>query len=136
MITSAFLLKVVIYGLVASLVIPVIDFLIFVIRESRKSPDVAAERSTLNEWHPSVPSRRKLAPQLRKVESETDQAVEKQESDAVAPISGRFVKQNGTVAYMVSNGVTITPGFRPTPRPNHPHSEYWQYGNMAFYERR
>jgi hypothetical protein len=52
MITSAFLLKVVIFGLIASLVIPVIDFLMFFFRESRKPNRIDENRSTLNEWHP------------------------------------------------------------------------------------
>ena len=131
MITSAFLLKVVIYGLIASLVIPVIDFLVFVIRESRKPADVGHGRSTLNEWHPSAQSKRKLRPQPRTAEPVQD--VEKEEAPVVAPISGRFVKENGTVAYMASNGVTITPGARSTARPSHPHSEYWQYGSVGYY---
>ena len=140
MITSAFLIKVVVYGLITSLVIPVVDFLMFFFRESRKPNRLDENLCTLNEWHPAE------IPDVTLVRDRPQTAVQPRIDENVAGtetvrenqterISGRYVRENGTISYMASNGVTITPSVRPEPRPSHPHSEYWQYGNMAFYER-
>lgn len=49
MITTAFLIKVIIYGLVAAVIIPAIDFMMFVIRESRRPGSLPVESSS-EEW--------------------------------------------------------------------------------------
>ena len=140
MVTSAFLLKVVVYGLITSLLIPVIDFLMFFFRESRKPNRLDENRSTLNEWHPTGVSELGLVsdrPQTG-IQAGVEGNVVRTEAareNQVERISGRYVRENGTISYMASNGVTITPSVRPEPRPGHPHADYWQYGNMAFYER-
>lgn len=138
MITSAFLLKVVIYGLITSLIIPVFDLLMFFVRESRKPNRLDENRSMLNEWRPTDASEHGLLrgrPRAIVPVQEEAPRVEAARENQGERISGRFIRENGTISYMASNGVTITPTMRTAPRPSHPHSEYWQYGNMGFYER-
>lgn len=53
MITSNFLLEVIVYGLVAALAIPVVDFVRFVLREGRRAGRVAAAAPTVNDWRPA-----------------------------------------------------------------------------------
>lgn len=139
MITSAFLLKVAIYGLITSLAIPVIDFLIFLFREGRKSNWTGNSRSTLDDWRPAGGSGRSMPRERTRAMAPTHALKEGVRIKAAQEIrteriSGRFVHENGTTSYLASNGVTITP-VRTEPRPVHPHSDYWQYGSMAFYER-
>lgn len=164
MITSAFLLKVIIYGLIAAVIIPAIDFVLFVIRESRRPTySLSESASDAADWRAKPP-----APQIVR-RAPTARAMQRQRTEArgVAELRHRSESSphgdgarvaarhpTGEVVppprvYVASNGVTITPGMgaihtgtvnasrtgtSPVQPSGHPHAEYWNYGSPRFYE--
>lgn len=151
MITTAFLIKVIIYGLVAAIIIPAIDFVMFLIRESRRTSYHSGNTTT--EWKSETardsPIVTRKAPAARQTRR---QAIHEEAEPNRGPVPLAAVKQdpvNRVPAYVASNGVTITPSMDPwrdgfsapvrrkgpqVATSSHPHAEYWCYGDARFYE--
>lgn len=112
MITAGFLIEVLIGGLMAAVIIPVINLAAIVARENRQSG--------MEVEIPYEPSA-----------ARTVQASKKTQRHAT-------MSQDIT-HYVSSNGVIVTPNIEFARQANdsrkavHPHSEYWAYGNVAFY---
>lgn len=112
MITAGFLIEVFFGGLIAVGVIPIINLAIFAVRESHRS-DTGMEISI------EAPTARTSKPTRRRQSLAT--------------------KSQNVPHYVASNGVIITPSIEFARLPNgsrqaaHPHSEYWTYGNVAYY---
>ena len=126
MITTAFLIKVIIYGLVAAVIIPAIDFMMFVIRESRRSESLPATSSP-EEWAarnvaPSQATIRGAAVARQKKQqweealAEVDRTPRRQHAGDGNPDRAPASEMHGPVSrptervYVASNGVMITPG--------------------------
>lgn len=164
MITSAFLLKLIIYGPIVAVIIPAINFVLFVIRESRRSTfTLSASRSDAADWRAGPPAPQIVghAPASRPMQRQwtdgrgvTDLAhrfESNRQGDGVCA-TGRNSKREVAPPpreYVASNGVIVTPGmgafhdavverpWKPPVHPSgHPHAEYWSYGSPHFYEHR
>lgn len=162
MVTSAFLLKVIIYVLIAAVIIPAFDLIAVVIRKSRRpcnSPNASGSETA--EWtseHPA-PQPKRYAMGSRQRESNANhsrpgplrRSQPARKRHGVCP-PHRVRVEAATSAprsYVASNGITITPSISSfhgrlveTPsqsstsaaRSGHPHAEYWSYGSPRFYE--
>jgi hypothetical protein len=112
MITAGFLIEVLIGGLIAAGIIPVINLAAIVARENRQS--------AIEVEIPYEPSA-----------ARTVQASQRTQK--------RTTMSQDITHYVSSNGVIVTPNIEFAQQENdsrkavHPHSEYWAYGDVAFY---
>ncbi len=156
MVTTAFLLNVIIYGLIAVVLVPVIHFIFFVIRESRHSGyhvhlDIPLERirtSTTVLPLRSVAHNARAPRKNQRPSASVPGGLSQRGADGARnPLIRRLPAEEFLRGYVASNGITITPNLGHvhgipgnvtalTASAEHPHAEYWSYGNPRTYDPR
>ncbi len=160
MLTTAFLLQVIVYGLIAAVAVPAIELLLFVIRDGR----IFGHSREAGGWSASASISWREAPQITRDGSTSypsqwsgplcppDQNefwVTDTRSPEITPYFSVEAVDSASLFYDASNGVIITPNVAarhkgrtssPNRRPSsggmweHPHEEYWSYGNPYSYD--